>query len=260
MKKGYSNFILNNRLLNTSLCLFILFLGYQLNAQNKKDDKPVNLKVLPSNIDEEKLRQLMDSFSTALGVHCNYCHGDPKEKSTGRTDFAADTNPKKNVAREMIKLVDNINNNLLNGARSLDKGIVNISCITCHHGSSSIKLIEDVLFKSYKKDGLDSAFSSYNNLKKQYYGSFTYDFSDRSLLVFASKVLEAGNLDDAIIIGKKNCELFPDYTWSYTFLGNVYSKKGNKEDAIRSFEKAVQLDPGNRFAIQQLKKLKENNN
>lgn len=244
----------------TLALLLIISSGNESRAQNKKDDKPVNLKVLPANIGAKELDQLMDSYSIALGVYCNFCHGDPKDKSTKHTDFAADVNPKKDVAREMIKLANNINNNLLNGARAYDKRIVNVSCVTCHHGSASIKVLEDILYKSYKKAGLDSAFSRYDKLKKQYYGSAVYDFGNRSLLSFASKVMEDGNLDAAITIGRKNCDLFPDYTWSFVFIGEAYIKKGSKDDAIKSYEKAIQVDPNNRYASQQLQKLKSQNN
>jgi tetratricopeptide (TPR) repeat protein len=258
MKRG--SIILYKSLLNSFLCFIIFSWSYSSKAQNNRDDKPVNLKVLPSNISENELRQLMDSYSTALGVHCNFCHGNPNDKGIGKTDFGADANPKKNVAREMIKLVNGINTNMLQGARALDAGIGSVSCVSCHHGSASIDLLEDVLFRTYKKKGLDSTISRYNNLKKQYYGSFTYDFSNRALLSFASKVNETGNFDDAITIGKKNCELFPDYTWSFVFIADIYSKNGKKDEAVKNYEKAIQLDPNNRYASQQLRKLQSSTN
>ena len=239
------------------LAAALLFFSNNCAAQMEYDDKPVNLKVLPKNISDKELHKIMDSFTYALGVHCNYCHGDSKEESTKRTDFAADKNPNKQISRVMMKMVDGINNNLLSDARVINSDVGKVECVTCHRGSSNIDKLEDVLFESYHKDGLDTAINTYSNLKQKYYGSFTYDFRDHALLSFASKILEAGKTDDAIKVVTKDIELFPESTSAYAFLGNIYMKNGNNELAIKNFEKALLLDPENRFAKGMLRKLKD---
>ena len=238
------------------LAAAFLFVSGNCAAQKAHDDKAVNLKVLPKDISDKELHKIMDSFTYALGEHCNYCHGNPKDESTKRTDFAADVNPNKDIARVMMKMVGNINNNLLKDARAINSHIGKIECVTCHRGSAHIDKLEDVLFESYKKDGLDSAMKKYGDLKQQYYGGFTFDFRDHTLLSFASKVIEDGKTDDAIKITNKAVELFPESTSAYSFLGNIYMKGGNNELAIKNFEKAVQLDPRNRFANEMLRRLK----
>ena len=55
---------------------------------------PKNLKLLSPNSD---IRFIMRNFNEALGVQCTYCHVEG--------DFAADTNPKKEMARKMIAMV-----------------------------------------------------------------------------------------------------------------------------------------------------------
>src|SRR5947209_8658472 len=55
---------------------------------------PKNLKLLAPTTD---IRFVMQSFNEALGVQCTYCHV--------QGDFAADTNPKKEMARKMIAMV-----------------------------------------------------------------------------------------------------------------------------------------------------------
>ncbi len=234
----------------------LLFVSNNCIAQIKHDDKPVNLKVLPKNISDKELHKIMDSFTYALGVHCNYCHGNPKEESTKRTDFAADTNSNKQISRIMMKMVSNINNNLLKDAREINSDVGKVECATCHRGSPNIDKIEDLLFESYHKNGLDAAMNTYSNLKQKYYGSFTFDFRDNALLSFASKILEAGKNDDATKVVTKDIELFPESTSAYSFLGNIYMKNGNNDMAIKNFEKAVQLEPRNRFANQMLRRLK----
>jgi cytochrome c-type biogenesis protein CcmH/NrfG len=44
----------------------------------------------------------------------------------------------------------------------------------------------------------------------------------------------------------------------YDSLGEAYMKAGQKDLAITSYEKALQLDPKNKTAPEALKKLKEN--
>ena len=225
-------------------------------AQQWRDEKPTNLKVLPKNTSGQEVRTIMDGFTRALGVKCNYCHEDSKAANFGPMDFASDAKKEKLVARTMITMVNNINSIQLKKSRDIESDIGEVACVTCHRGAVHIDMIEDILFRTYKHGGLEAAFNRYDELKKKYSGGFTYDFRDHTLLSFSSKVSDDGNAADALTIVLKNCELFPDSSPSFTFLGNLYLKSGDNEKAISNFEKAVQLDPNNRFVAGQLKKLK----
>ena len=252
----YKTIKINLALIALSVLSITSLFNTPVKAQDK-NEKAVNLKVSPADINEKDLDRLMDSFSSALGVHCDYCHSDPNDNTKKRNDFAADFNPKKLVARTMITMVKTINKDLLTDARKLDSGIGRVECASCHHGSPEVKLLENVLYNTYQKTGLDASLKNYDDLKKQYYGSSTYDFSSRVLLNFASMVLSDGKADDAVAIAEKNIELFPDAAFSYTFIGNVYASQGKKDEAIRQYEKALQIDPNNRGAAQRLRRLKQ---
>ena len=69
----------------------------------------------------------------ALGVKCNHCHA-PKPNGEKGLDFASDANPKKNIARHMIKMTKQINKKHFN--RAYDGVVYNISCNTCHNGKT----------------------------------------------------------------------------------------------------------------------------
>ncbi|MGN0003183.1 MAG: c-type cytochrome [Sphingobacterium composti] len=105
----------------------------------QESNKPKNLKVLPKNISAEELTKVMRGFNAALGVKCGYCHASKSNGEKGM-DFASDSNPKKNVAREMINMTKKINKKYFNQDR--DGVVKNISCETCHNGQSSPKTIE----------------------------------------------------------------------------------------------------------------------
>ena len=76
-----------------------------------------NLKVLP---DGPQIGQIMRSYQVALGAaNCQYCHV--------QGDWSKDDNPKKEVARNMIKMVNEIN-------AKFPDGQVHVTCYTCHAG------------------------------------------------------------------------------------------------------------------------------
>lgn len=100
--------------------------------------KPTNLKVLPKNISEEELTQVMRGFNAALGVKCGHCHA-PKANGEKGLDFASDANPYKNAARAMMKMTNKINKKYF---KEQNEGVVqNINCETCHNGKTEPKTI-----------------------------------------------------------------------------------------------------------------------
>src|SRR3989442_12982772 len=75
---------------------------------------PKNLKILKP---EDNILATMNGFRIARGQQCTFCH-------MGR-DFASDENPKKEIARQMLLMANEINAKFPDG-----KG--HVSCYTCH--------------------------------------------------------------------------------------------------------------------------------
>jgi hypothetical protein len=90
---------------------------------------PKNLKVLPQDVN---IRETMGAFRTALGQQCTFCH--VAGAGGGMPDFAADTNPKKEMARTMIVMVNEIN-------AKFPDGKVHVACYTCHRGKTTPDII-----------------------------------------------------------------------------------------------------------------------
>ena len=86
---------------------------------------PKNLKLLPANTE---IPFVMRSFNEALGVECVYCHV--------QGDFAADTNPKKEMARKMISMVRQIDTSFPSSVGVFPDGYHEVDCITCHRGNA----------------------------------------------------------------------------------------------------------------------------
>src|SRR4026207_901776 len=71
---------------------------------------------------------VMQSFNEALGVQCTYCHV--------QGDFAADTNPKKDVARKMIAMARLIDTSFPSSVGVFPDGYHEVDCLTCHRGNA----------------------------------------------------------------------------------------------------------------------------
>ena len=85
-----------------------------------------NIKVL-TGMPESQLIPVMNFFAASMGRRCNYCH----VNNQGQWDYASDDKPEKSAAREMVKLVMDINKTT--GRLKLDP----VSCYTCHRGRTS---------------------------------------------------------------------------------------------------------------------------
>ena len=95
-----------------------------------------NLKVLPKNISNEVMDKVMEEFSKALNVGCDFCHAQDKKDST-LMDMASDARPEKEITRQMITMTNKINKDFF-GAKTKygDKDmILAVNCMTCHRGN-----------------------------------------------------------------------------------------------------------------------------
>ncbi len=115
-----------------------------------------NLKVLPKDISKDSLEHLMKNYSASLGVKCNFCHVpskvDPKE-----LDFPSDAKIEKEIARGMIKMTDEINENYFKpffpDPKPQQVHVVN--CVLCHRGTANPeKYLSQMglMYKTYDPD------------------------------------------------------------------------------------------------------------
>lgn len=73
----------------------------------------------------------MHQYNQDLGVSCSFCHAEGAR--AGHLDFASDDNPRKQTARLMIQMLDEINDKYL--AQLDDPSYpVLVTCGNCHRG------------------------------------------------------------------------------------------------------------------------------
>lgn len=99
------------------------------------DDKPTNLKVLPKDISEDQLDDVMKNFCKSLGVKCGHCHVSHQVpgREKPKFDFASDDKEEKELARDMMKMTASINEEYI--AKMGDHKLEHITCVTCHNGN-----------------------------------------------------------------------------------------------------------------------------
>jgi CubicO group peptidase (beta-lactamase class C family) len=71
-------------------------------------------------------------------------------------------------------------------------------------------------------------------------------------------LLRMGRVKDAIEIFKQNVSDHPQSFNVYDSLGEAYAANGDRELAIRNYERSIELNPENKGGIEALKKLREN--
>lgn len=107
-------------LVSALAALSVIALSGQAPERKGGGGPPKNLKVLPSTMDRAQVVGVMRNFTAGLGVQCTYCHV--------QGQFDSDENPKKNVARMMMKMVGEINMQFPDGKQ-------HVTCYTCHRGA-----------------------------------------------------------------------------------------------------------------------------
>lgn len=114
----------------------VAMVALSLAFTKQEDPTYKNLKILPKDITKEQLDSVMHHFTASLNVKCNFCH--VRNEEAKAWDFASDDNKHKLVARDMMKMMDKINDkyfNVTGAKKSLDAQLM-VTCYTCHHGST----------------------------------------------------------------------------------------------------------------------------
>jgi tetratricopeptide (TPR) repeat protein len=83
-------------------------------------------------------------------------------------------------------------------------------------------------------------------------------FDEGEINTLAYSYLQEGKVDEAIALFILNTIAFPNSANTYDSLGEAYMNAGNKELAIKNYEKSLELNPNNTNAVEQLKKLRGN--
>jgi hypothetical protein len=207
-------------------------------------DSLVNVQVFPRTTPVTEVVGAMRNIAFGLGVRCQFCHVGEEGMPLERFDFAKDEKRTKLVARQMMRMVQEINGRLdtLPGRTSVG---LQVSCVTCHRGVSRPAPLANLLIDAALAAGSDSATRAYRSLRERFYGRDAYDFGETSLNTAAFRLGRAGKYDEAFALLKLNEEMFPNSSGMYVFRGNINLMKGDTAAAVAAFREAVRRDPSN---------------
>ena len=113
--------------------------------------------------------------------------------------------------------------------------------------------IAEALFNTVIEKGVQAAIKQYRELKDTQKDA--YDFSEPQLNNLGYRLLQMKRMKDAIEIFKLNVEMYPERSNTYDSLGEAYMINGDKQLAIQNYKKALELNPKNAIAVENLKKL-----
>jgi len=106
-----------------------------------------------------------------------------------------------------------------------------------------------------KLRGTQAALDRYAELKKS--GALDPETAEGELNQFGYTLLYGGHEQDAIAVFQRNVQEYPQSSNVYDSLGEAYMKTGQKELAIKNYEKSLELNPKNENGKARLKKLQE---
>lgn len=113
--------------------------------------------------------------------------------------------------------------------------------------------IASVMYETIRTDGVAAAISQYREIKETRAAEF--DLGVVQLDRLGKELLGQKQTADAIEIFKLNVEAFPERAYPYNSLASAYMEAGDKEQAIKSFAKVLELNPLNRNAVEKLNEL-----
>jgi photosynthetic reaction center cytochrome c subunit len=226
-----------------------------VSASAQTSNGPKNLKVLPANLSRDSVVKIMRyEFASGLGVSCSFCHGRPNIPFDS-IDYASDERPTKLLAREMFRMMNRINTELLPAIPGRSAPPMQLQCITCHRGATRPLMLEDTLGTVLSALGPDSMVATYDRLRQRYSGRFAYDFGQRSLNTLAGRLIEQNRLTDARRVLELAIQEHPQM-WDPAFaLGQVYEALGEKQLAIEQYRRVLTFLPSHAATRRRLEAL-----
>jgi CubicO group peptidase (beta-lactamase class C family) len=117
--------------------------------------------------------------------------------------------------------------------------------------SASIKSLKMAL----DKVGYKNAIAEVAKLKKV---NKDFTLTEKEINGWGYKLISQRRIADALEIFKLNVNLYPASANAFDSLGEIFAELGETELSIKNYEQSLKLDPQNKNAAQQIRKLKSN--
>ena len=213
-----------------------------------------NVQVIPRTTPVSQVIGVMRNITFDLGVRCQFCHVGEEGMPLERFDFTSDDKRTKRVARQMMRMVEEINRRV-DTLPERSAPAVQVTCRTCHHGISRPAPLSTLMVEIAQTSGADSALRAYRALRERYYGSDSYDFREPTLNIAAFRLGRADRVADALVLLDFNEQLFPNSSAMAVFRGNIQLMRGDTAAAEEAFREAIRRDSTNAEARGRLRQI-----
>lgn len=115
--------------------------------------------------------------------------------------------------------------------------------------SASAKSLKMVL----DKNGYQNAIGAVKKLSSK---SKDFKLTENEVNTWGYKLISQKKVKDALELFKLNVSLYPSSANAFDSLGETYAELGDKALAVKNYEKSLQLNPKNKNAEEQIRKLK----
>jgi len=226
-------------------------------------EKFTNLQVVPKDTSRKELVWLMRGWASALGVRCGHCHTGGNPDTLEGVDFASDDKWEKRTARSMARMVRGLDADYMQKLESRPASAsvkadpkVAVTCATCHRGLRRPETLDVLLDRVVRAEGAEAAVKTYKDLRKDYLGRGSYDFSERPINTVAEGLMRDQRAKDAAVLLEMGAELNPEASWLTHLLGEARLAEGDRKGALAAYERALALNPQNVATRKRLEELK----
>lgn len=112
------------------------------------------------------------------------------------------------------------------------------------------------LEKNINEKGIESAVKEFNDWKNKRVKKYDLEIDEEAMNLLGYKYLTAGKIKEALEIFKINVEEFPESWNCYDSLAEAYMESGEKELAIKNYERSLEMNPNNENGKKMLEKLR----
>lgn len=247
----------SSRSLCAAVAVFALMSLTTSPATGQIPEEFTNLQLLPEDIERRQLIDTMRGFSMQLGVRCSHCHvGEDQTSAFSDYDFPSDDKETKRIARTMITMTREINEKHLTSLGRDD--VFQVTCATCHDGLPKPATLNGQLMSSFDDGGTYGLLETYKSLRDEHYGRGVYNFGEDSLIGVATTLARGReDLGAAQAVLELNLEYYPDSFMTWYSMGELKSLAADNEGAAAAFQKALEIEPDNKWAKAALERLQQ---
>ena len=195
----------------------------------------------------------MQAVSQALGVRCDYCHA---RGAAPQNTAPSAADKKKSIALAMMAMTRDLNDKIQQATGKPPAETARVDCITCHRGVAIPQPLASIILRTAIEKGGAAAADQYRELRKQYFGRATYDFSEDALLEMVQRLVQS-KPDDSIALLRMNLGFNPQSARTYALLGFAYTRKLDDDQALANLKKSIELDPTDAMVRGRIEQLEE---